>query len=123
MLVRTLVARAREHAETIVPGTTHARLAQPVTLGHHLLAHAWALGRDLERLAQWSVRTAVSPLGAGALGTSSLGLFGPTRAERNGPYGPHGRGLQSPDGTMASLAPEVAMDAALAMLALREAAP
>jgi ADP-heptose:LPS heptosyltransferase len=59
---------------------------------------------------------------AAALGTPSLGLFGPTRAERNGPYGRHGRGLQSPDATMAGLAPEVALDAALAMLALREAA-
>ena len=35
--------RAREHAETVMPGTTHARFAQPVTLGHHLLAHAWAI--------------------------------------------------------------------------------
>ena len=58
-----------------------------------------------------------------ALGTPSLGLFGPTRAERNGPYGPHGRGLQSPDGTMAGLAPDAALDAALEMLALRDAAP
>jgi ADP-heptose:LPS heptosyltransferase len=54
---------------------------------------------------------------AAALGTPSLGLFGPTRAERNGPYGPHGRGLQSPDGTMAGLAPEAAVEAALALLA------
>jgi argininosuccinate lyase len=84
MLVRTLVARAREHAETIVPGTTHARLAQPVTLGHHLLAHAWALARDLERFGQWAVRTAVSPLGAGALGTSTLGLDPAATAERLG---------------------------------------
>ena len=82
MLVRTIVARAREHAETILPGTTHARLAQPVTLGHHLLAHAWALARDLERLDQWSARTAVSPLGAGALGTSTLGLDPAATAER-----------------------------------------
>ena len=63
MLVRTLVARAREHAETVMPGTTHARAAQTVTLGHHLLAHAWALLRDLERFDQWAVRTSVSPLG------------------------------------------------------------
>jgi argininosuccinate lyase len=84
MLVRTLVARAREHAETIVPGTTHARLAQPVTLGHHLLAHAWGLARDLERFDEWSVRTAVSPLGAGALGTSTLGLDPDATADRLG---------------------------------------
>jgi argininosuccinate lyase len=84
MLVRTLSARAREHAETIVPGTTHQRPAQPVTLGHHLLAHAWPLTRDLERFAQWSERTAVSPLGAGALGTSTLGLDPVATAERLG---------------------------------------
>jgi heptosyltransferase-1 len=59
---------------------------------------------------------------AAALGTPSLGLFGPTRAARNGPYGPRCRGLQSPDGTMAGLAPDVVADAALAMLALGEAA-
>ena len=57
-----------------MPGTTHARLAQPVTLGHHLLAHAWALARDLERLREWSVRTSTSALGAGATATSTLGL-------------------------------------------------
>ena len=73
-LARTLIARAREHTMTVMPGTTHLRAAQPVTLGHHLLAHAWALARDLERLGQWSTRTSVSALGAGALGTSTLGL-------------------------------------------------
>ncbi len=56
---------------------------------------------------------------AAALGTPSLGLFGPTRAERNGPYGSSCRGVQSPDGTMASLDPGVAVDAALALLARR----
>ena len=84
MLIRTLVDRAREHVETVVPGTTHARLAQPVTLGHHLLAHAWALVRDLERLGEWSVRTDVSALGAGALGTSTLGLDPAATAGRLG---------------------------------------
>jgi heptosyltransferase I len=54
---------------------------------------------------------------AAALGTPSLGLFGPTRAERNGPYGPRSRGLQSPDGTMAGLTPEAAARAALELLA------
>ena len=84
MLARTLVARAREHAETVMPGTTHARLAQPVTLGHHLLAHGWALARDLERFDQWSVRTSTSALGAGAIATSTLGLDPDTTAARLG---------------------------------------
>ncbi len=73
-LIGALIARGREHSETAMPGTTHARLAQPVTLGHHLLAHAWGLARDLERLRDWSERTSTSPLGAGALATSTLGL-------------------------------------------------
>ena len=81
---KALVVHARDHAEAVMPGTTHARLAQPVTLGHHLLAHAWALLRDRERLAQWSARTSVSPLGAGALGTSTLGLDPARTAERLG---------------------------------------
>jgi argininosuccinate lyase len=83
-LVGALVAHARRHAEAVVPGTTHARFAQPVTLGHHLLAHAWALLRDRERLMQWSARASVSPLGAGALGTSTLGLDPARTAERLG---------------------------------------
>ena len=67
-----------------MPGTTHARAAQTVTLGHHLLAHAWALLRDLERFDQWAVRTSVSPLGAGALATSTLGLDPAAAAARLG---------------------------------------
>jgi argininosuccinate lyase len=84
LLVRTLVARAREHAATVMPGTTHARPAQPVTLGHHLLAHAWALVRDVERIHEWAVRTSASPLGAGALATSTLGLDPRAAATRLG---------------------------------------
>ncbi|MEX2275906.1 MAG: argininosuccinate lyase [Actinomycetota bacterium] len=84
MLARELVTRAREHGESVVPGTTHGRLAQPVTLGHHLLAHAWALLRDLDRFSDWAGRTAVSPLGAGALGTSTLPLDPGATAERLG---------------------------------------
>jgi argininosuccinate lyase len=84
MLVRTLAARAREQAGTVMPGTTHGRQAQPVTMGHHLLAHAWALIRDLERFDQWSARTSTSGLGAGALGTSTLGLDSNTTATRLG---------------------------------------
>ena len=70
-----LVRRAEEAGESIaLPGYTHLQHAQPVLLAHHLLAHVWALGRDIER---WQrVRTAadVSPLGAGALAGSSLPL-------------------------------------------------
>jgi len=84
MLVRTLAARGREQAGTVMPGTTHGRFAQPVTLGHHLLAHAWALSRDLDRVEDWTARTSTSPLGAGALGTSTLALDPTATAERLG---------------------------------------
>jgi argininosuccinate lyase len=73
-LMRALIGSARNHADTVMPGTTHGRAAQPVTLGHHLLAHVWALLRDLDRLDQWAARSSVSALGAGALATSTLGL-------------------------------------------------
>ena len=84
MLTRVLVARGREHASDSMPGSTHGRPAQPITVGHHLCAHAWALTRDLDRFADWRRRTAVSPLGAGALATSTLGLDPAATAERLG---------------------------------------
>ena len=57
-----------------MPGRTHLQHAQPVLLAHHLLAHAWALLRDVDRLQDWDDRTALSPYGSGALAGSSLGL-------------------------------------------------
>ncbi|MEP6759091.1 MAG: argininosuccinate lyase, partial [Actinomycetota bacterium] len=83
-LARVLVARARAHAADPMPGSTHGRAAQPITVGHHLCAHAWALSRDLGRLADWRARGSVSPLGAGALATSTLGLDPAATAERLG---------------------------------------
>jgi argininosuccinate lyase len=53
---------------------THLQHAQPVLLGHHLLAHVHALARDVDRLRDWDARAAVSPLGSGALAGSSLPL-------------------------------------------------
>ena len=50
-LQRALVARADEHADAIMPGFTHMQVAQPVTLGHHLLAYYEMLRRDLSRFA------------------------------------------------------------------------
>ena len=55
-----------------LPGYTHLQRAQPVLLAHHLLAHGWALGRDVDRLLDTLRRLDVSPLGAGALAGSSL---------------------------------------------------
>jgi argininosuccinate lyase len=83
-LMRALIASAGDHADVVMPGTTHGRAAQPVTLGHHLLAHAWALLRDIARLDQWGARSSVSALGAGALATSMLELDPLTTAGRLG---------------------------------------
>jgi argininosuccinate lyase len=82
--LEVFLAHAAVHAETVLPGTTHLRFAQPVTLGHHLLAHGWALARDVERFAEHRRRASVSPLGAGALGTSTLALDPAATAERLG---------------------------------------
>ena len=49
------------------PGLTHVQHAQPVSFGHWLLAHVQPLLRDLERLRDWDVRTAISPLGSGGM--------------------------------------------------------
>ncbi len=69
-----LVNRAREAGDTYLPGYTHLQRAQPVLLAHHLLAHGWALARDVDRLLATVARLDVSPLGAGALAGSSLPL-------------------------------------------------
>jgi argininosuccinate lyase len=73
-LADALLEQAARHVETPAPGMTHVQHAQPVTFGHWLLAHVQPLLRDLDRLRDWDARTAVSPLGAGALAGSSLPL-------------------------------------------------
>ncbi len=73
-LIGALVEQAEKHAATPVPTYTHLQHAQVSTLGHHLLAHAWAIRRDLDRLADFRRRLSVSPLGAGASAGSSLPL-------------------------------------------------
>jgi argininosuccinate lyase len=74
-LVDALVAQARDHLDVVMPGRTHLQHAQPVLLAHHLLAHAWPLLRDVDRLRDWDIRVATdSPYGSGALAGSSLGL-------------------------------------------------
>ena len=68
------LGQAAAHIDTYAPGFTHLQHAQPVSFAHELAKHVHALGRDLERLADWDMRAARSPLGAGALAGSSLGL-------------------------------------------------
>jgi argininosuccinate lyase len=73
-VVTALVRQAEAHSATPMPGRTHLQHAQPVLLAHHLLAHVWALLRDIDRLHDWDGRAAVSPYGSGALAGSSFGL-------------------------------------------------
>lgn len=73
-LQSTLLTKATTAGEAYLPGYTHLQRAQPVPLGHHLAAHAWALGRDIDRLMDCHGRLDVSPLGAGALAGTSLPL-------------------------------------------------
>ncbi len=63
-----------QHLETILPGFTHLQPAQPVTLAHHLLAHAQRLNRDLERLQDCRGRVNICPLGAGALAATTFNI-------------------------------------------------
>jgi len=84
-----LVTRAGEHADSIMPGFTHLQTAQPVTLGHHLMAYYEMIGRDRSRFADARKRMNRSPLGSAALAgtgfpidremtTQALGFDAPT---------------------------------------------
>ena len=85
-----LLARAEEHADSVMPGFTHLQSAQPVTLGHHLMAYHEMIARDRSRFRDARARMNRSPLGSAALaGTGfpidremtarALGFDGPTR--------------------------------------------
>ena len=73
-VVTALAGQAEAHRGAVMPGRTHLQHAQPVLLSHHLLAHAWPLMRDLQRLADLDRRLAISPYGSSALAGTSLGL-------------------------------------------------
>ena len=66
-VVDGLIDQAARASDAIMPGRTHMQHAQPVLVAHQLLAHAWPLMRDVERLEDWDSRAAVSPYGSGAL--------------------------------------------------------
>ena len=80
-LMRALLARAEEHADWPMPGYTHLQRAQPVYLGHHLLAYFWMLARDLQRFEFAEGQAGSLPLGLRRAGGREL---------RHRP--PHGRG-------------------------------
>ena len=66
-LVEVICSKAEENAETVMPGYTHLQRAQPITFGHHLMAYAEMMLRDLSRLQDCYARANVMPLGSGAL--------------------------------------------------------
>ncbi len=89
-LISVFLARAEEHADTVMPGFTHLQTAQPVTFGHHCMAYVEMFGRDRSRVRDCIARMDESPIGAAALaGTpypidrhmtaSALGFREPTR--------------------------------------------
>ena len=73
-VVGALHDQARDHLGVAMPGRTHLQHAQPVLLSHHLLAHAWPLLRNCDRIRDLDSRLAVSPYGSAALAGTSLGL-------------------------------------------------
>ncbi len=82
-LALVVLSFAEAEADTVMPGFTHLQRAQPVTLGHHLLAWVEMLDRDRTRFAAAAEAAAESPLGAGALAGSTLELPPPPRQMRN----------------------------------------
>ena len=73
-LQHALVMRAEEHAESVMPGFTHLQAAQPVTLGHHLLAYYEMLRRDRSRFADARARMDECPLGSAALAGTGFAI-------------------------------------------------
>ncbi len=73
-LVEALVSQSRAAGRSVMPGRTHMQHAQPVLVAHQLMAHAWPLIRDVQRLMDWDKRADASPYGSGALAGNTLGL-------------------------------------------------
>jgi argininosuccinate lyase len=94
-LQRVLIEAADKHAETVMPGFTHLQVAQPVTLGHHLLAYYEMLRRDVSRFAEARARMNENPLGAAALAGTGFPLDRDATAETLGFDRPTANSLDS----------------------------
>jgi argininosuccinate lyase len=92
---RALLTRAEEHAATIMPGFTHLQVAQPVTLGHHLMAWYEMVSRDRSRFADARVRLNRCPLGSAALAGTGFRIDRHATAEALGFDGPTDNSLDS----------------------------
>ena len=95
MLQSALIDRAAEHADWVMPGFTHLQAAQPVTVGHHLLAYVEMFGRDRGRLSDARARLNECPLGAGALAGTSFPIDRNTTAAALGFDRPTANSLDS----------------------------
>ena len=94
-LQKALVARAGEHADSIMPGFTHLQTAQPVTLGHHLMAYYEMAARDRSRFADARARMNRCPLGAAALAGTGFPIDRHMTAQALGFDGPTANSLDS----------------------------
>ena len=83
-LIQTVTEKAETYADTIMPGYTHLQRAQPITFGHHLMAYAMMLLRDLERLEDTRRRMNLSPIGCCALAGTTYSIDRRFEAERLG---------------------------------------
>ena len=94
-LQRALVARAEDHAASVMPGFTHLQVAQPVTLGHHLMAYYEMIGRDRSRFADARRRLNRCPLGSAALAGTGFPIDREATARALGFDGPTANSLDS----------------------------
>jgi argininosuccinate lyase len=94
-LQAALLDRAQEHADTVMPGFTHLQAAQPVTMGHHLMAYVEMFGRDRSRFADARKRLNECPLGAAALAGTSFPIDRHQTAAALGFDRPTGNSLDS----------------------------
>ena len=94
-LQRALLVRAEQHAGDLMPGFTHLQTAQPVTLGHHLMAYVEMFGRDASRFADARARMNESPLGAAALAGSPFPIDRHATAAALGFDGPMANSLDA----------------------------
>ena len=94
-LQRVLVRRAGEHTDSVMPGFTHLQTAQPVTLGHHLLAYVEMIERDRLRMEDCAQRLNESPLGAAALAGTGFTIDRDATAEALGFYRPMANSLDA----------------------------
>lgn len=97
-LMKALLHLAKRYAELPIPGYTHLQRAQPVTVGHNLLAYLESLGRDYERFSQVAEHANVCPLGSGAIAGSTLPLDREFAAKALGFIDENGNARITPNG-------------------------